>query len=495
MNVTYALSKSTFVRGLQCEKSLYLHKNHPELRDQISKNQEAIFAQGTSVGALAQQLFPGGMDCSLDDFSEIDACIQSTRRFIAQGEPIIYEAAFRYNNVLVFADLLVQDEDGWKMYEVKSSTGVKDVYIQDAALQNYVLNGCGVHLVDVSIVHINNQYDRNGPIEVDQLFSIQSIRGEVAELISEIPTKLSGLRDMLQQNEVPDVSIGPHCGSPYPCDFMGHCWNHIPEKSVFEVAGLRGSRKFELLENGVVRLVDIPDDYPLSKRQRMQVAGVKSKESSIDKESIKEFLNKLNYPLYYLDFETINPAIPLYDRSRPYQQIPFQYSLHVQETPGGACRHTEYLAESDGTDPRIQFIRQLIKECGNSGSVVVYNKTFEKSMLKGLASIFPAYADVLNSIVDRMVDLMIPFQKGWYYLPEMNGSYSIKFVLPALVPELSYKDLEVSDGGTASNLFKAMAEGIFIGDFEATRKALLDYCKMDTWAMVRILDKLNRKVI
>jgi hypothetical protein len=183
-------------------------------------------------------------------------------------------------------------------------------------------------------------------------------------------------------------------------------------------------------------------------------------------------------------------AVPIFDNTRPYQQFVFQYSLHVQDKPNGELKHYEYLAQADGTDPRIGFVEQLIKDCGTTGDVIVYNAGFERGKLNDLIEVFPQYHKQLQAIIDRIVDLMIPFRERWYYLPEMRGSYSIKQVLPALVPELSYKDLEISEGGTASNTFAEMVMGSFWGDIQKTRNDLLEYCKLDTYAMVKILEKL-----
>jgi len=488
------LSKSTYIRGLQCEKSLFLHKKHGDLRNPISESQQAIFDQGTSVGELAQQLFPGGVDCSPEDYSKFNQSFEDTKKHIAQGTPVIYEAAFKYDGVMVFADILVNDRDGWKVYEVKSSTSVKPTYVKDAALQTYVINKSGITLKDTFVVHINNQYVRNGELDIERLFTKVSIREELDELLQEIPTNISKLKETLKQDDIPEREIGPHCSDPYDCDFSGVCWKDVPDQSVFDVRGLRTNRKFQLHEEGVERLVDIPDDFRLSDKQRMQVIGAQTGESSIDKPQIKKFVDSLNYPLYYLDFETINPAIPLFDYSRPYEQLPFQYSVHIQEYEGAECIHNEYLAETDGTDPRIKFIQQLIKDCGTKGDVVVYNKGFEKGKLAALGNAFSHYAKSLDAIKERVVDLMIPFQKGWYYTPEMQGSYSIKLVLPALVPELSYSDMEIGDGGAASSIFASMAAGNFDGDHDKTRNDLLEYCKLDTWAMVKILDKLNETI-
>jgi hypothetical protein len=229
----------------------------------------------------------------------------------------------------------------------------------------------------------------------------------------------------------------------------------------------------------------------LNPNQVLQVQSEINGKRHINLDEIRNFTSGLNYPLYFLDFETIGPAVPKYEGSRPYQQLVFQYSLHIQETSSSEIIHREYLADPT-EDPRIGFIEQLIEDCGASGDVLVYNIGFERGKLNDLREVFPQYSSELKEIVNRLKDLMIPFQQKWYYTPEMKGSYSIKLVLPALVPELSYNDLEIKEGGTASNIFLSMVNGTFEGDAEETRGQLLEYCEMDTFAMVKILDTLRQ---
>ena len=488
----YYLSKSTFLKGLQCEKALYFHKHHYKLKDEITETQQAIFDQGNSVGELAHQLFPGGINCQPEVFYEYNKALASTKQALDHGRPVIYEAAFFFNGVFVYADILVEDEEGWKVYEVKSSTSVKEVNIQDAALQSYVIEQNGIKLKDVCIVHLDNTYERDGELQVEALFTKTSVLSEIKTLSPRIPKEIERLKAVIDRKTLPEKSIGAHCSSPYTCDFMGQCWGHIPEDSIFDVGNLRTKKKFELYDQGIVLIKDIPDAFELSDKQRMQVEGVKNNTSYVDSMRLNQFLDALHGPLYFLDFETMGSGVPLFDRTRPYQQIPFQYSLHVQDTD--QIKHFEFLAETDGTDPRISFIKQLILDCRSEGDILVYNISFEQSKIEELIQAFPGYQVPLEGIIRRLKDLMIPFQKGWYYTPEMKGSYSIKQVLPALVPELSYKQLNINEGGTASTTFAAMANGTFDGGFEQTRIDLLEYCKMDTYAMVEILRVLRDRV-
>ena len=485
------LSKSTFIRGLQCEKSLYLYKHHYRLKDPTPSSLQVVFDQGNNIGILAQELFPNGADASPENHFKMVESVGRTLDFINDGERIIYEATFLYNDVLAALDILVKDDEGWKAYEVKSSTKVSETYIKDAAIQYYTITNSGIDLKDISIVHVNNQYKKDGELDIHQLFTIESVYDEVLEFLPRIPNEVRRLKNVIESPDIPNVDIGPHCSDPYDCDFKGTCWKHIPNYSVFNISRLNKDKKFNLYNQGVITLDQIDlDRTDLNPNQVLQVKSEIDGTSFIDKDKIRNFINGLSYPLYFLDFETIGPAVPKYNGSRPYQQLVFQYSLHVQETSSSEIIHKEYLANPI-EDPRIGFIEQLINDCGTSGDILVYNIGFERGKLNDLIEVFSEYSTELRGIVNRLKDLMIPFQQKWYYTPEMKGSYSIKDVLPALVPGLSYNDLEINEGGSASNVFISMINGDFKGNESQTRKSLLEYCKRDTYAMVKIVEKLN----
>jgi hypothetical protein len=285
------------------------------------------------------------------------------------------------------------------------------------------------------------------------------------------------------------MDIGPHCREPYPCEFMGHCWSHIPEPSVFDLCGMKWRKKFEIYNKGSIEFHPLPEGYILSANQSLQVKAWRETYTHIDEHEIKQWMQQLQYPLYFMDFETFAPAIPIYDRSRPYQPIPFQFSVHVQRQPGSILEHNEFLGEPE-TDPRPEFLNQLLKVVEKEGTVLVYNQGFESSRLKELKLDYPAFADDIDNMLSRLADLMLPFQKRWYYTPEMNGSYSIKSVLPALIPEMSYKEMEIGDGGSAMAAFEGLLNITDILERRKVRNALLEYCNLDTLAMVRILEKL-----
>ena len=487
----YSLSKSSFIKGLQCEKYLYLYKNNYELKDPIKDSSQAVFDQGNQIGLLAQSLFPGGVDCSPLSHFKITESVKKTMNFIENGEQIIYEATFIFNEILAATDILVKDNDGWKAYEVKSSTSIKDTYIKDAAIQYYTIINSGINLVDISIVNVNKKYVYNGYLDKNKFFTIKSVKDEVLDYLPSIPHKISRFKNVISLDSAPKIDIGPHCLKPYECDFKGTCWKHIPENSIFNISNLRPDKKFELYNNEVITLDQIDlSETRLSDKQIIEVECEIAGKPYINKEKIENFLNDLNYPLHFLDFETINPAIPLFRDTSPYQQVLFQYSLHIQNSENSKLIHKEYL-EDPSKESEIELIRKLVYDCGDSGDILVYNIGFEKGVINKLIHKFPDYKFKLQSIVGRLKDLMIIFKNKWFYKPEMKGSSSIKDVLTALNPNLSYKKINIQDGGMASSIYLSMANKTFKGDEVSIRKNLLEYCWLDTYGMVKIIEKLK----
>lgn len=489
----HILSKSTFVKGCQCHKALWLNKHRPGLRDTMSAMQQAVFDRGHSVGDLALQLYPGGVTAVPAGEYPSAKWAAKTLELIAAGETIIYEACFMYDQVLCAMDIMVCSNGRWKAYEVKSSTAVSETYILDAALQTYLIRNSGIELDDISIVHINNEYVRMGNIDVKQFFTTVSVMEEIKQHDDFIPQKIDELKKLLLEKEMPVMDIGPHCSSPYKCDFAGFCWSHVPSPSVFEISRLQGDKKFDLYYKGIIKFEDIPADAPLNDSQWLQVRSMLDGTAYYDKPAIADFLTSLNYPLYFLDFESMMPAIPMFDNSRPYQQICTQYSLHVQQTIGAAPEHYDFLGDGY-TDPRKEFMTQLVKVIGDKGDIIVYNRAFECTRLTELAAMYPEFSEAVSAINARVVDLMLLFQGKHVYLPAMNGSYSIKAVLPALLPELHYDDLEIGDGGAAMNAYESLRYETDTKRIQQTREALLTYCKLDTFAMLKIVEKLREGI-
>jgi hypothetical protein len=486
----HILSKSTFLRGMQCEKSLWMYKNEYHLREVTSAAQQAIFNRGTDVGILARDLFPGGIDASPIDSFHFQQSVIKTQELIQAGHKVIYEAAFQHEQVLAAIDIIVNDSGKWYGYEVKSSTEVKDVNILDAALQFYVITKSGIQLEDIFIVYINNQYVRKGAIDLSNLFIKQSVKKEVLELQEYISEKISELKKVSTSKVKPVKDIGAHCSNPYDCDFMSHCWGHIPEVSIFDLVRLNTNKKFELYADGILEFSQLHEGHELTDAQKMQVESYLNKKDYIDISSIRSFLSTIKYPMYFMDFETFQSAIPLFDNSKPYQQVPFQFSVHYKSSRHAEPTHKEFLAEANG-DPREDFIVALLKITEGPGTILAYNQSFEISRLKELSIDFPRYTSEIEERIARVIDLMTPFAKRWHYTPAMNGSYSIKAVLPALVPELSYSDLEIGDGGTASAAYLNLYHNGDAKQVESVRNNLKVYCKLDTMAMVRLLEVLE----
>jgi len=488
--VVHSLSKSTYLRGLQCQKSLWLNKYYPQYRDKPDKQQQAVFDMGHLVGKTAQKLFDEGVDATRGDYFKIHSAVEYTKRLIEDKQKVIYEAAFIFNGVLCYVDLLVYEGGKWRAYEVKGSTGLKGYYLDDTALQYYTITGAGLDIEDMFVVYLNNQYIRQGELDIRELFIIESVYERVIKKQGEVKRKIEESFNTLELPFPPDTDIGPYCTEPYTCDFTGYCWQHIPAHSVFTLHNLRKDKKFELYYQGVTKPEDIPTDYKMGRNQWLQVESYANKEIIADKENIRDFLDKLKYPLYFIDFESFQPPVPLYENSRPYQQIVFQYSMHLKyEKESTSLAHIDFLGDPL-SDPRIPFIESLLNNLGMDGDIIVYNRSFECGRLKDIARDFPQYKDQIGHILTRIVDLMEPFQKKYLYTPEMNGSYSIKQVLPALEPELNYNNLEIGSGGIASLAFGSLLNIDNEDEKEKIRKNLLEYCKMDTYAMVKILNRL-----
>lgn len=483
------LSKTAYLLGLQCPKALYLAKHGAVPRTPATALDKAKMEEGSAVGLLARQLFRGGTDIRAKAGLDPAQSTAATQAAIEGGATVLYEAAFLYQGLYAALDILVRGKGGWKVYEVKASNEVKDEHIPDATLQVHVVQGAGLPVEDVSIVTLNGPYERMGPVNVNALFRVNPVHEQVAAALPEVPGRIAALQRSMSGEREPAVAIGPQCSVPHACPFKAHCWKDVPKGSVLELA--RGGKKaWGLYNEGLQRMVDLPVGVELSDPQQRQVAGAKHGTVTLDRPALKAFVAGLKYPLHHFDFETFGPAVPLYDRTRPYQQVPFQYSIHIQDEPGSVPVHREFLADGVG-DPREALVRQLLQDISPQGDILAYHASFERDRLKELARDLPKYAAPLEGLIARLKDLEIPFTKGWYYVPAMNGRSSIKAVLPALVPELSYKDLVVQEGGTASLLYTQLATGQYTGDVLKLREDLLAYCEMDTLAMVKVLGVLE----
>lgn len=487
----YNFSKSRYCSAVQCPKILWLKKNNPDAFDSSVMNQ-AVLDTGSAVGDLAMGLFGDYVEVPFGDLGEM---ISTTKHLVEARTPVIAEASFSVDGLFCSVDILkVLDSDEVELYEVKSSTSVHDIYYHDAAFQCYVLNRLGYKVKSCNIVHINNQYERCGELDINEFFTVEDITTDAMLLQRDVATNVDAIREYMEQTSEPCDDIGEHCFSPYSCGFFGYCSRNLPTPNIFDVAGARTSTKFKCYRNGIVSFEDLNTCDLLSGSQYKQIEHeLFDYPPYIDKESIRGFMKNISFPLYFLDFESFQPAIPLYDHSHPFEQIVFQYSLHYFEHEDDELKHKEFLAYP-GEDPRRKLAEQLCADIPLNVCTTAYNMGFEKGRIRGLAEIFPDLRDHLMNIHDHIVDLMIPFQKKWYYCRAMQGSYSIKYVLPALFPNdpsLDYHNLEgVHNGGEASEAFAKMAT-MTEDKIELMREHLLKYCGLDTYAMVKVWEKLK----
>ena len=485
------LSKTRFGAGLQCLKRLYLDCYARDLRDPISASQQARFDAGTAVGELARSRFPGGRLIA-ERYDEHPQALVSTSEALAdQLVPAIYEAAFVFDGIRIRADILVRNsESSFDLVEVKSGTGVKKEHIPDTAIQLHVVEGSGLRVRKVFLLHIDSSYEYDGGwYDPGHLFHLEDITEQARDYLSStVPDSLAGMWEALDQHEPPVIETGSHCKKPYTCPFYGHCHRDEPVHSIEQLPRVGRRLLGELKGSGIRDIRDIhPDTEGLSPTQQRVRDSVALGRPYVGN-GLAMALSEITHPVYFLDFETLNPALPLYAGTRPYQQVPFQWSLHVLDSQGSL--HHESFLQTGAGDPREGFSASLIEAVGPVGTVLVYTG-FERTRIRELAAALPHHADQLLSIGDRFVDLH-KILTDHYYHPEFHGSYSIKSVLPALVPGLGYDDLTIQDGEIASAAFaRVIDSATAAADRVRLRGELMDYCRRDTEGMVRIFQVLN----
>lgn len=488
----YILSKTSYIKGLQCSKALFFYRHYPQFRDAIPPARQALFNRGHDVGNLARKLFPGGTDATEKIGAKSSKAVKRTQELMAAGEDVIYEAAFVHDEVLVLVDILVRDGEKWKAYEVKSSLRLSRSYYQDAALQYYVLHGYGLPLSDFSLVHVNSDYVRNGALDLNQFFLVVSVLKQAKEQLTNIIEKVNAHKLVLAGAQVPEVEIGEQCFSPYECDYRGQCWKHLPDGSVFELTGINRSEQARLFKAGYHTTDLVPESEEIPMLARLQVQTKRSNEVIIDKEKLQAYLAPLGDHIFFLDIENFQPAIPKYEGTKPFAALPFAYSLHERK-PDGTLHYHSFIAEA-GPDPREEFIRKFLADTEGDAVILAYDITAERMSLNLLRQQFPEFADELEQRLKRLRDLMQPFQQGWYHHPKMNGSISLKSVLPALVPGMDYNSLTIQNGNHAMAIYEKLeSEDLFSRAEKLT--ALAEYCELDTLGMVKIFEVLEKSVL
>jgi hypothetical protein len=502
------LSKSRYTLFRQCPKALWMTINMPdEAKDDPAL--QARFAEGNVIGDLAMGYLGPYEEVTAhkpDGTLDLAEMIRRTQDAVARGVENIAEASFSWDGNYCAVDILHKTAGGWAIYEVKSSSGTVDQpeddpeyvkYARDIAYQKYVLEQCGVKVTGTNLVRIDKDYVRGDELDIKGLFYTADLHELVQQEYQVVPQMIAAAKKTLAGGE-PTLDIGLHCHDPYNCAFWDYCTRHLPKPSVFNVYGGKGrggftfTKKLEHYYKGIITFEDLRNEN-LSPIQNMQIECYLDDKDHINPAGIRAFLSTLTYPLYFLDFETQQDAVPQYPKTKPYQQIPFQYSLHIIEYEGGPLIHKEFLGTS-GQDPRRDIAVALCRDIPRDVCTLAYNKSFECGRLRELANTFPDLADHLRNIADNIKDLIDPFRAGDCYVPDMGGSFSIKSVLPALFPDdpsLNYHNLSdlCQNGGDAMTLFPSIVK-LPPAEAAAAREALLRYCELDTLAMVKVWEKL-----
>ena len=472
------LTKTKYLSAQQCLKRVWYEIRRPDMVAPPTESQQRIMDQGTEVGELARLEFSDGV--LIESFGK--RSLEETEAALRQEATCLFEPALMYDDILVRCDVLVQREDGaWEIIEVKSSTQVKPYHLDDLAVQRYVVEGCGLEVSALKLMHLNRE-DCVHP-DLSRLFKIEDVTAQVDAATEALAANLTKIRASLRRKVEPDLPIGQHCNKPFSCPLKHLCWRHVPRESIFTIPRLSGEKVNDLIARGILSVHDVPTDYPLSYMQRAYVDMAQAGKATILVDGVRGMLSELKRPIHFLDFETIAHAVPRFDGTRPYQATPFQYSCHVLHR-NGRLGHREFL-HLDESDPRSALAHQLVHDIHETGSVVVYSAGFESRVLRDLAEAVPKVADKLLSIVDRVWDQRVVFQR-FYNDPGFLGSTSIKRVLPVVVPGLSYSDLAIQRGDDAQAAWLQMIATKNERHKEKMADDLRDYCQLDTYAMVEI---------
>lgn len=482
---------------------MFLYKYYPHLRDPIAPEKLAILRRGNDVGILARQLFPGGEDATAGSKRGSGTTSQTrsmeaaarTQELMQSGVNVIYEATFVFNDILVMLDILVREGDAWNMYEVKSGLRVNPHNITDAALQFAVARGAGVNVKSVSLVHLHQYYKRRGELNLQQLFFVVDVTHDALEQESELLRKAEEQKLILALPQAPEVAIGGRCFLPYECDFRGQCWKVQEEFSPFTLAGIPKSEQGRMYDAGFHDYRNLPahEVNELPEMTSMQIRTAKKDAAHIDKQSLRNFIEGLGSELMFVDIESFQPAIPRYEGTSPFMQLPFGYSAHYLSEDGTLTQHV-FIAEP-GADPRREFLIDFLKATEGTCKILAYDVSAENQILKLLRKAFPEFHYDIDQRMSRMADLMRPFSAGWFHHPKMMGSISLKYVLPALVPDLTYESIAIKNGNHAMAVYDGLERETDLFARAEKLDALREYCTLDTLAMVRIYGVLKAAIV
>lgn len=485
------LSKSKIISYRQCPKRLWLELHRPELRDDSGK--EAVFAIGNQVGEVAQQIYDSESRGLIIDVDAIgwEEAYKQTAEWLREAKGPIFEAALRIPGALALADVMLPERatDGsvvWRMIEVKSTASVKDYQRDDLAIQSYIARTSGVSLSGAAVAHIDTSFVYPGSGDYLGLLKEVDLTEEALGRHDEVGQWLAEAQEVAGLAEEPEIAVGPHCSDPFECSFCAYCKGEEPdiEYPLSSFYRISAARREQLRGLGFEDVREVPDVH-LSGTNRWIKQQTESGETYFDREGAKADLAQFSGEPRFLDFETIAFAVPIWAGTSPYAQIPFQYSLHHM-TANGEVHHHEFL-DLSGEDPSEVMAEALIRDCAEAGPIFAYNASFEMRVVRQLAERFPAHAEALKAINRRVVDLL-PIARKRFYAPSQHGSWSLKALLPAICPELKYSELEgVQDGGLAQQAYlEAIGKETPAERREEVRRQLLEYCKLDTFALVKV---------
>ncbi len=488
------LSKTRYMGGLQCLKRLWLDDRRRDLALPPDPATRVRLSAGHRVGVLARDLWPSGV-LVRESPARHERAVQRTRALLEDPEvPAIFEAAFAYQEVRIRVDALQRDGDGFSMFEVKSSSKPKPEHVNDLAIQTWVVDGSGIEITAASLVHLDTKSVwHGGPYDASALFAVADLTEQVLERVREVPGRVAEMQEALQRDAEPPVAVGAHCTRPYTCPFFAYCNRDAPLHPILELPRASVDLIERLTAGGAESIDSISEDLlgsaGLSELQAKVHRVVVSGRTEVDAASLKNDLELIRFPVAFLDFETFAPVLPRYPGTHPHEVIPFQWSMHVV-SESGEIEHRQFLWTEDG-DPRPSFVQSLAESLPAKGSVVVYSG-YERGRLAALAESFGSKARRLfRTFAAREVDLALIVRAGVYH-PDFHGSFSLKRVLPALVAEGGYADLEIRDGGDASAAFAELLNPeTTVGRRKRLVRAMLAYCKRDTDALVRLYEALR----
>lgn len=479
------LTTAKYLNGIHCLKRLWYEDKYPEKAPPISLSQQRLSDQRKTLKTLASSRFPEGMCIAAED---PDVAVRHTKTAMRRGESCLFNAAFRLDGTFVRCDILQKDEKGWRIIEIKASKKIKREHLLTLALQTYILDASNIPISAAQLMLLNEACVYP---DLSDLFVFEDVTDKVNFLKREVPDYLSTFKTTRRRDVEPNVLIGKNlCNQPHRCPYKTLCWAFVPKNSVFTIPKIKDPEATLLAENGIFRLSDLPTDFPLTPSQSTYVDSVLENKPAIDRAAIRQALATLQYPIHFLDFEADRPAVPRFNGFKVYEEFPFQYSCHILQSDGVVTHH-EYL-HTDISDPRLPLLQSLLAHVSDRGSIVVYNRSFERRILRGLAESFPEYTSVLQSIIKRLWDQLAVLRKHYEH-PDFCGSKSLKVVLPVLVPSLSYKTLDIQEGGDAPAVWNMMLSANNETEKQEWNRRLRAYCKLDTLAMVEIHRVLQEK--